>query len=106
MSRDRIFLIEPGFEDPQSPGELFVCPHCNAIEGLLAAFPDRAARLDIQRVPFPRPRVPVIAVVSTTLPAGTVSSRSAISFRSPALCLTPITPDSSLMMRTSSDGLR
>ncbi|OWJ69110.1 DUF3088 domain-containing protein [Inquilinus limosus] len=63
MSRDRIFLIEPGFEDPKRPGERFVCPHCNAIEGLLAAFPDLAARLDVQRVPFPRPRLPVIAAV-------------------------------------------
>lgn len=30
---------------------------------LLAAFPDLAARLDVQRVPFPRPRLPVIAAV-------------------------------------------
>lgn len=63
MSRDRIFLIEPGFEDPKRPGERFVCPHCNAVEGLLAAFPELAARLDVERVPFPRPRLPVIAAV-------------------------------------------
>jgi hypothetical protein len=35
MCRDRLLQIEPGFEDPAHPGQLFVCPDCNAIEGLL-----------------------------------------------------------------------
>jgi hypothetical protein len=63
MSRDKLFLIEPGFPDPNRPGEFFVWPHCNAIEGLLASFPDLAANVDVERVPFPRPRQKVIDAV-------------------------------------------
>ncbi|WP_027668051.1 DUF3088 domain-containing protein [Rhizobium leguminosarum] len=60
MARDRLYLIEPGFSDPKHPGITFVCPHCNAIEGLLASFPQLAAAIDVERVPFPRPRRKVI----------------------------------------------
>lgn len=56
-------MIAPGFEDPKHPGVRFVCPHCNQIEGLLAAFPDLAAGIDIHRVGFQRPREAVIAAV-------------------------------------------
>ncbi|MCX5493702.1 DUF3088 domain-containing protein [Kaistia dalseonensis] len=66
MSRDKLFLIEPGFEDPTRPGERFVCPYCNQVEGLLAAFPDLATRLDVVRVPFARPRQPVIDLLGET----------------------------------------
>ncbi|MDQ0561216.1 hypothetical protein QO004_003009 [Rhizobium mesoamericanum] len=63
MSRDTLFLIAPGFLDPKQPGRTFVCPHCNAIEGLLSSFPELARRLDVHRVPFPRPRARVIEAV-------------------------------------------
>lgn len=63
MSRDTLFLIEPGFADPNRPGEVFVCPHCNAIEGLLASFPQNAANIDVERVPFARLRQKVIEAV-------------------------------------------
>jgi hypothetical protein len=63
MSRDKLFLITPGFSDPQHPGTVFVCPHCNAIEGLLAGFPDLAGAIDVERVSFERPRPPVIEAV-------------------------------------------
>jgi len=63
MSRDTLFLIAPGFSDPKHPGQTFVCPHCNAIEGLLSSFPDLAARIDVERVLFPRPRARVIDTV-------------------------------------------
>ncbi|SAL28504.1 hypothetical protein AWB65_01695 [Caballeronia humi] len=52
MSRDLLLLLENGFNDPERPGELFVCPDCAPIEGLLASDPSRNARLDIRRVPF------------------------------------------------------
>ena len=60
MSRDTLFLLEPGFEDPNYPGERFVCPHGIQIEGLLAGFPDLARQLDIERVSFARPRQRVV----------------------------------------------
>jgi hypothetical protein len=63
MSHDKLYLIEPGFSDPKKPGVSFVCPYCNAIEGLLASFPDLATKIEVERVPFPRPRASVIAAV-------------------------------------------
>lgn len=63
MSKDTLFLIEPGFEDPKRPGTRFFCPYCNQIEGLLANFPDLTTRLDIRRVGFARPRETVITAV-------------------------------------------
>lgn len=62
MARDKLFLISPGFADPKHPGVSFVCPYCNAIEGLLASFPDLAAAIDVERVAFLRPRHKVIEV--------------------------------------------
>ena len=63
MSRDRLFLLQPGFTDPKQPGARYVCPHCLAIEGLLASDPALAGHLDITRGPFARPRQTVIAVL-------------------------------------------
>ena len=39
MTRDRLFLLRPGFEDPAYPGQRFYCWHCALIEGVLASFP-------------------------------------------------------------------
>ncbi|SEP67329.1 Protein of unknown function [Devosia sp. YR412] len=63
MAKDKLYLITPGFTDPNRDDGPFVCPFCNQIEGLLASFPDLATKLDIERVAFPRPRAAVIAVV-------------------------------------------
>jgi hypothetical protein len=66
MSRDKLFLIQPGFEDPAYPGQFFVCPDCNAIEGLLASFPVLAASLEVERVPFGRPRQAVVELLGVS----------------------------------------
>ncbi|MFM2044748.1 MAG: hypothetical protein RLY86_3324 [Pseudomonadota bacterium] len=63
IARDTLFLLNPGFADPAFPGKTFYCPYCAQIEGVLALFPDLAARLDVVRVDFPRPRPAVIALV-------------------------------------------
>jgi len=63
MARDRLLLLQPGFADPDHPGRRFVCPDCLPIEGLLAAAPELATRLDIERLPYPRPRPVVIAAL-------------------------------------------
>ena len=60
MAKDKIFLIAPGFTDPKRDDGPFICPYCNQIEGILASFPDLAAKLEVTRLPFPRPRQPVI----------------------------------------------
>lgn len=63
MSGDRLFLLRPGFEDPAQPGRFFICPHCNAIEGLLASFPGLAPQIQIHRLPFARPRSAIIEIL-------------------------------------------
>ncbi|MBR0778713.1 DUF3088 domain-containing protein [Bradyrhizobium diazoefficiens] len=64
MTRDRLFLLRPGFEDPAYPGQRFYCWHCALIEGVLASFPLLAAKLDVERIAWPRPRREVIDWVS------------------------------------------
>ena len=62
MTRDRLFLLQPGFEDPAYPGRRFYCWHCALLEGVLASFPDLAKRIDVVRVAWPRPRQAVIDI--------------------------------------------
>ena len=61
--RDTLFLLESEFADPGLPGRSFYCKDCLTIEGLLAAFPERAAKLDVVRVAYPRPRAAVIDAI-------------------------------------------
>lgn len=63
MSHDRILLLQPGFDDPKRPGQRFFCPDSNQVEGVLASFPELASKLQIERLPFPKPRQPVIALL-------------------------------------------
>jgi len=63
MTRDRLFLLHPGFEDPAYPGQRFYCWHCALIEGVLASFPALAEKLDVERIAWPKPRQAVIALV-------------------------------------------
>lgn len=64
MSRDTLFLLEHEFADPAFGGErVFYCKDCMTIEGLLATFPERAAAIDVVRVPWSRPRAAVVAAI-------------------------------------------
>lgn len=63
MQRDKLIILKPGFEDPAYTGQLFYCWHCALMEGVLASFPDLAARLDVERIAWPRPRREVIELV-------------------------------------------
>lgn len=63
MKQDTLFLLSPGFEDPAYPGQVFYCWHCALVEGVLASFPKLAARLNVQRIAWPRPRHAVIELV-------------------------------------------
>lgn len=60
---DRLFLLDPLFEDPALPGRRFYCRDCITVDGLLAAYPEQAAKLDITRIAYPRPRAAVIAAI-------------------------------------------
>lgn len=63
MTRDRLLLLRPDFEDPAYPGRRFYCWHCALIEGVLGSFPALAERLNVERVAWPKPRQAVIALV-------------------------------------------
>ncbi len=63
LNRDKLFLLRPGFEDPAYPGQIFYCWYCALMEGVFASFPDLAARIDVERIAWPRPRRAVIDIV-------------------------------------------
>jgi hypothetical protein len=63
VSRDRLFLLPTEAPDPALPGRRFHCQDCMTVEGLLAAFPERAADIDVVRVPWARPRAAVVAAI-------------------------------------------
>jgi hypothetical protein len=60
MTRDRLFLLQHNFADPEFGGRSFYCKDCMAVEGILAAFPALATNIDVIRVPWPRPRAQVV----------------------------------------------
>jgi hypothetical protein len=61
VSRDTLFLLDHDFADPEYGGErVFYCKDCVTVEGLLALFPERAARIEIVRMAWPRPRGAVV----------------------------------------------
>ena len=60
---DRLYLLDPLFDDPALPGRNFYCRDCIAIDGLLANFPEQAATIEVIRIAFPRPRNAVIAAI-------------------------------------------
>ncbi|HYC05458.1 MAG TPA: DUF3088 family protein [Azospirillaceae bacterium] len=62
MTRDILFLLQPRFADPAYGGQVFYCEHCVLMEGVLAAFPELAERIEVRRVPWPRPRPEVVAL--------------------------------------------
>ena len=63
MTRYRLFLLKPDFADPAYPGQRFYCWHCALLEGVLASFPALQAKIDVERIPWPRPRQAVVAIV-------------------------------------------
>jgi hypothetical protein len=60
VKRDTLIILNLDFEDPAYPGRRFYCWHCVLIEGLLAAFPDLAEKVEVIRTPWPRPRKLVV----------------------------------------------
>ncbi len=56
MAETILYLLKSKFRDPQYGDQLFFCPQCSPIEGLLAMFPDVRQNLDVRYVDFERPR--------------------------------------------------
>ena len=62
-AKDRLFVLDIDYADPEFAPRRFYCKDCVTVEGLLALFPDRAANIEVVRVPWPRPRAAVIAAL-------------------------------------------
>ena len=60
--RDTLFIIAAPFTDSELQGTWF-CRDCATMEGALLANPAWAARIDVQRLPYPRPRHLVIELI-------------------------------------------
>nr|WP_209007747.1 DUF3088 domain-containing protein [Roseibium litorale] len=56
-------MLQPGFSDPAYPGDTFYCWHCALMEGVLASFPELAARIDVRRIAWPRPRAEIVELL-------------------------------------------
>ena len=51
------------FADPVYDGRMFYCEHCIIMEGVLSCFPDELAELQVERIPWPRPRQRVVDLI-------------------------------------------
>jgi hypothetical protein len=60
--RDVLFILRAPFEDRALEGTWF-CAACAMIEGALLANPHWANHIDVRRMPFPRPREEMIALI-------------------------------------------
>ncbi len=60
--RDTLFVIRAPFEDQALDGTWF-CTSCATIEGMLLANPHWATHVDVKRMPYPRPRQEMIALI-------------------------------------------
>ncbi|WP_298922482.1 DUF3088 family protein [uncultured Roseobacter sp.] len=56
MADTILYLLKSKFADPKHGDQLFFCPQCSPIEGLLAMFPEVRQNLDVRYVDFARPR--------------------------------------------------
>ncbi len=62
-TKDRLYLLPTDYADPEHGGEVFHCRDCITVEGMLAAYPQHAANIEIIRVPWPRPRTAVVEAI-------------------------------------------
>lgn len=105
MERDRLFLLEPGFEDPTFPGRRFYCWHCALLEGILACFPALRERIDVERISWPRPRRPVIDLIgeaNQSLPVLVLADDAAPGLETGAHAGRPFVADKDAILRVLS----
>lgn len=63
-----LFLLKPNFADSKAGSQLFYCPECATITGVLAYFPQLREKIDVCEVDFPRPRAEVAAIFGSEHP--------------------------------------
>ncbi len=65
MDRDKLIILQTDFEDPAYPGQYFYCWHCVLMEGVLTAFPNLKQVIDVERIPWPKPRAAVVRLLGS-----------------------------------------
>ena len=62
---EKLFLLNPNFQDIRVDGteQLYYCPHCAMIEGVLKYYPDIRNFIEVVYVNFQRPRKQIIELV-------------------------------------------
>jgi Protein of unknown function (DUF3088) len=59
--RDKLFLLEPDFED--GDGLRYYCPECAQIQGVLSFYPQLRNELEVEYVNFARPRKAIAELI-------------------------------------------
>lgn len=61
----QLFLLNPKYTDSKvgAANQLYYCPHCAMIEGVLHYYPALRQQLDITYLDFPRPRKAIINLI-------------------------------------------
>lgn len=62
---EKLFLLNPNFRDIKVDGteQLYYCPNCAMIEGVLKYYPEIQNSIEIVYIDFPRPRRQLIDLV-------------------------------------------
>jgi hypothetical protein len=82
-----LFILRAPFEDAAMEGTWF-CTSCAAMEGALLANPHWAARIDVKRMPHPRPRHDIIVLIgeeNQSMPVLVLADGSVMGSRKAAL---------------------
>ncbi|RJY09381.1 DUF3088 family protein [Aurantiacibacter aquimixticola] len=58
MATDTLFILERSYFDEE--GTAFYCRDCIEVDGLLGLFPELAAKIDVVRVAWAKPRTQVV----------------------------------------------
>lgn len=84
--KDKLYLLQPGFK--ASPeGDALYCADSAPVEGVLSFFPELRERLDVEYLPFPRPRrtlVESLGEAHQSLPVLIIGGDGALGSNAPA----------------------
>lgn len=70
MQRDRLFVFQQSFVDPERPGmEPWFCPYSAQVIGFLSYYPEVRATLDVHELDFAKPRHALVDVLGEALQA-------------------------------------
>jgi hypothetical protein len=66
--KDILFLLRPDFPDTAAGEDVYYCPACAEIQGLLTYHPELRDRIEVREIDYPRPRAEVVALLGDPHP--------------------------------------